>query len=145
MLTEVNVPDGGSDCAVVLPQQVMVSSVRIPHDSRSPTLTDVNVPVGGIGGRSPQQVMVPSVLTPHAANPSVLTDVKVSLGTVSSTSVAPQQTTVPSVFTPHAAASPTATERNVPDGMSDRHWVRSLPSKQRCRPCSRRMRQKPSC
>ena len=68
-LTEVNVPRGGTSVwSGVVAQQTIVPSVLIAQADAYPllTLTEVKVPVGGVGGVLPQQTMVPSVLTPQA-------------------------------------------------------------------------------
>jgi hypothetical protein len=63
----------------MLPQQAMVASVLTPHPKKIPTLTDVNVPTGGVARPyrltpEPQQAMVLSVFRPHANPAPALTD-----------------------------------------------------------------------
>ena len=81
----------------------MVPSVLTPHTSKSPTLTELNVPAGG-GSEPPQQATVPSVLTAQAeASSPTLTEAKTPAeGGGWAERGTPQQARVPSVFTPQA-------------------------------------------
>ena len=56
------------DIGVHVPQQVMVPSVRSPHEYLSLAVTALNYPLGGVACPSsflPQHSMVPSVRSPH--------------------------------------------------------------------------------
>ena len=113
-----NCPLGGS--LGVLPQQVIVLSVRSPHAWLWPTVTALNCPAGGPGWLvplPPQQARVPSVRIPQVAKDPESSALNCPAGASSWPSMLlPQQAMVPSVRIPHECQLPELTVWNDPKG-----------------------------
>ena len=95
---------------LLLPQQVMVSSVRIAHESKLAAVTVLNVPDGASVSTRPQQVRVSSLRTPHECQMPAETVLNVPDGaSVCPALLSPQQVIVSSLRTAHECAPPAET------------------------------------